>query len=248
MLRKPGLFIFVFALIMALTSNFAYAMTVEEIMQKVDDFQYSKSIKMEAEMLIVNGKRKMTKNMVTVGEGTSALTEFTNPRDRGTKFLKVGDDLWLFFPDAEEIVKLSGHMLEQGMMGSDFSYQDAMESEKLTDLYNFEILREEDLDGRPCYVIEGIAKEGAKVSYYRRMIWVDQERFVGLKEEMYAQSGRLLKEMKTLKVEQIEERWYTTHMIMENKLKKNTRTEFKILSIEFDVEIPEDTFSLQNLR
>lgn len=248
MLRRLRLFVFAFVLIMALSSNFVYAMTVEEIMQKVDDFQYSQSVKMEAEMLIVNGKRKMTKKMITIGEGNSGLTEFTNPRDRGTKFLKVGDDLWLFFPDAEEIVKLSGHMLEQGMMGSDFSYQDAMESEKLTDLYDFKILREEELDGRVCYVIEGIAKKDAKVSYYRRVFWIDKERFVSLKEEMYAQSGRLLKEMTTLEVEQIDERWYTTHMVMENKLKKNTRTEFKILSIDFDLEISEDTFSLENLR
>ncbi len=70
----------------------------------------------------------------------NALVEFTNPQDRGIKFLKREDNLWMFFPDAEEIIKISGHMLNQGMMGSDFSYQDIMESDNLTDLYNFEIV------------------------------------------------------------------------------------------------------------
>jgi len=176
------------------------------------------------------------------------LIEFTNSQDRGTKFLKREDDLWMFFPDAEEIIKISGHMLNQGMMGSDFSYQDVMESDKLTDLYDFEIIKEEELDGRPCYVLEGIAREGVKVSYYRRVSWIEKERFIGLKEELYAKSGRLLKETKVNKIEEIEGRWISTDSVMEDKLKKDTYTEFKITQINFNPEIPEGTFSLQNLR
>ncbi|AZR72178.1 outer membrane lipoprotein-sorting protein [Anoxybacter fermentans] len=234
--------------ILLMLSGTVLALTAEEIMKKVEDFQYADSVKMEVEMLIVNGKRQMTKTMTLLSRDSSALVEFTNPRDRGTKFLKIEDDLWMYFPDAEEVIKISGHMLEQGMMGSDFSYQDAMESEKLTELYDYSIIREEELDGRSCYVVEGIAKEGAKVSYYRRVSWIDKERFVILKEELYAQSGKLLKLLKTKKVEKIDGRWYVTESVMENKLRRNTRTEFRILSIEFNPEIPEDTFSLHNLR
>ncbi|GAH56065.1 unnamed protein product, partial [marine sediment metagenome] len=174
--------------------------------------------------------------------------EFTNPVDRGTKFLKREGDLWMFFPDAEEIIKISGHMLNQGMMGSDFSYQDIMESDKLTDLYNFEVVREEEIEGRLCYVLEGIAREGVKVSYYRRVSWIDKERFIGLKEELYTQSGRLLKETKVNEVQEIEGRWIPIDSVMENKLRKNTYTGFKITNIDFNPEIPEGTFTLQNLR
>ncbi|MCK4258450.1 MAG: outer membrane lipoprotein-sorting protein [Halanaerobiales bacterium] len=235
-------------MMLLMMSGLTYAMTAEEIIKKVDDFQYSDSVQMEADMIIVNGNRKMTKSMTVIGEGSSSLVEFTNTRDRGTKFLKIDGELWMFFPDAEEVVKISGHMLEQGMMGSDISYQDAMETEKMSDLYEWTILREEEIDGRLCYVIKGVVKEGKKVSYYRRISWIDKERFVFLREELYAQSGRLLKLVEAKKVEQIAERWYTTHMVMENKLKKNTYTEFIIHSIEFNLEIPEGTFSLQNLQ
>ena len=99
-------------------------------------------------------------------------------------------------------------MLNQGMMGSDFSYQDIMESDKLTDLYEFELLGEEEIDGRLCYVLEGTAIPGKEVSYYRRKSWIDKERFVGLKEELHARSGCLLKVMTTTKVEQFDDRWY----------------------------------------
>jgi len=226
----------------------AAEMTAEEIINQRDNNEYFDSVRLEAEMIIVNGGRKIIKTMVALSDKKNSLVEFTNPQDRGTKFLKREDDLWMFFPDAEDIVKISGHMLNQGMMGSDFSYQDIMESDKLTDLYDFKILKEEELNGRQCYVLEGIAKEGVKVSYYRRVSWVDKERFIGLKEELYAQSGRLLKETKVNELEKINERWIPVDSVMEDKLRKNTYTEFKITQIDFNPEIPEETFTLQNLK
>ncbi|MCJ7790264.1 MAG: outer membrane lipoprotein-sorting protein [Candidatus Atribacteria bacterium] len=226
----------------------ALEMTAEEIINMRDDNEYFDTAQIEAEMIIVSGSRKITKTMVALTDKKNSLVEFTNSQDRGTKFLKREDDLWMFFPDAEEIIKISGHMLNQGMMGSDFSYQDVMESDKLTDLYDFEIIKEEELDGRPCYVLEGIAREGVKVSYYRRVSWIEKERFIGLKEELYAKSGRLLKETKVNKIEEIEGRWISTDSVMEDKLKKDTYTEFKITQINFNPEIPEGTFTLQNLR
>jgi len=223
-------------------------LTAEEIINMRDDNEYFDTAEMEADMIIASGSRIITKTMVALSDRKNSLVEFTNSQDRGTKFLKREDDLWMFFPDAEEIIKISGHMLNQGMMGSDFSYQDVMESDKLTDLYDFEIIKEEELDGRLCYVLEGIAKEGVKVSYYRRVSWIDKERFIGLKEELYAQSGRILKETKVNKIEEIEGRLIAVDSVMENKLRKDTYTQFIITQISFNPEIPEETFSLQNLR
>lgn len=235
-------------LVALLTASVASAMTADEIIQRRDHNEYMETAIVESEMVIVSGNRRITKTMISYGEDDNALTVFTNPRDRGTKFLKRGDDLWMFFPDAEDLIKISGHMLSQGMMGSDFSYQDIMESDKLTELYTFELLGEEELDGRQCYVLEGTAMEGEEVSYYRRKSWVDRERFIGLREELYARSGRLLKVMSVTKVQQFGDRWYPVESVMEDKLRKDTRTEFVLKSIEFNPEIPAATFTLENLR
>ena len=238
----------VFIMLSSLMIAVAVEMTAEEIINMRDDNEYFDTAEMEADMIIASGKRIITKTMVALSDRKNSLVEFTNSQDRGTKFLKIEGDLWMFFPDAEEIIKISGHMLNQGMMGSDFSYQALMESDKLTDLYDFKIIKEEELDGRPCYVLEGIAREGVKVSYYRRVSWIDKERFIGLKEELYAQSGRILKETKVNKIEEIEGRLIAVDSVMENKLRKDTYTQFIITQISFNPEIPEETFSLQNLR
>src|SRR5680860_1695825 len=89
-------------------------MTAEEIINKRDDNEYFDTAEMEADMIIASGSRIITKTMVALSDRKNSLVEFTNSQDRGTKFLKREDDLWMFFPDAEEIIKISGHMLSQG--------------------------------------------------------------------------------------------------------------------------------------
>ena len=243
-----NILLFLIILVMVNFSAAAEDLTAEEIINRRDENEYIITAYSEAEMIIKNSGRTQTKTMRSWQDEEKALAEFTNPRDRGTKFLKRDDDLWMFFPQAEDLVKISGHMLEQGMMGSDFSYQDMLESDKLTDLYDFKILGEEEYEGRPAYKLEGIKVPGKEVSYYRRVIWIDKERFVGLKEDLYAESGRLLKEARVIEIEEIEGRWYPVHMVMENKLRQNTSTEFIVNEIKFNPELPENIFTLERLR
>ena len=247
---KGVLVLTIFSVMLSSTCFLAAAadLTADQIINRRDENEYVITAYSEAEMIIKNSGRTQTKTMRNWQDKEKALAEFTNPRDRGTKFLKRDDDLWMFFPEAEDLVKISGHMLEQGMMGSDFSYQDMLESDKLTDLYNFELLAEEEYEGRPTYKLEGIKVPGKEVSYYRRVVWIDKERFVGLKEDLYAASGRLLKEARVLKVEEIEGRWYPVQIIMENKLRQNTSTEFIVKKIEFNPELPDNIFTLERLR
>jgi outer membrane lipoprotein-sorting protein len=236
---------YLFGFFTAITSA---QMTAEEIMAKRDDNEYIHSARIEATMVISQGGRRIEKTMVMYSLEKDALVEFTNPADRGSKFLKREDNLWMFFPDAEDIVKISGHMLEQGFMGSDFSYQDMMESDKLTELYAFTLLEDDTFNDRLCYVLEAVAVPGQKVSYYRRVTWIDKERFVSLKEELYAESGRLLKVSEVQEIEEIEGRWLPVQSIMENKLRKDTYTQFIINEIKLNPELDERIFSLQSLR
>jgi outer membrane lipoprotein-sorting protein len=249
-IRNKILFIAIISIFLLITLSAAVLaqLTAEEIIQKRDDNEYIQSSYAEAMMVISQGGRRIEKTMIMYSLDKDALVEFTNPADRGTKYLKREDNLWMFFPDAEDIVKISGHMLEQGFMGSDFSYQDMMESDKLTELYTFALLEEDTFNDRPCYVLEAIAVPGQKVSYYRRVSWIDKERFVGLKEELYAESGRLLKTSEVQEIEEIENRWIPVQIIMENKLRKDTYTQFIINEIELNPELDEDLFSLQSLR
>ena len=86
------------------------------------------------------------------------------------------------------------------------------------------------------------------VSYPKRIVWVDTERNVPLKEELYAKSGKLLKKTELFDVEQISGKWYPMRIVFNDMLKTGKGTEFIITEIEFDKDIPEVMFSKASLK
>ena len=130
----------IFSLGLGIATISAQTLSAEEILTRVDANQVYSAIYYEGRMEIVSGARVKVKTMKAWAEGEDkAFIEFTNPEDRGTKMLRLKDELWMYFPSERDTVKISGAMLRQGIMGSDFSYQDAMSSEELSELYTASI-------------------------------------------------------------------------------------------------------------
>ncbi len=244
----PFIMLVVLLAIPVIPKSWATELSAQEILAKVDTNHRYQTSYTQSRMEITIGSRKVTKNLRSWSEGgvEKAFAEFLDKRDQ-SRMLKLKDDLWLFSPSAESEVKLSGDMLDQGMGGSDFSYRDMLENLHLLDLYNVNKIGTETLGGRSCYVLELTAKKGVEVSYYRRKMWVDEERFVQLKEELYAPSGKLLKVSTSEKVEQFGSRYYPTIVVMEDKIRKNSNTRMIIDKIQFDMDIPAGTFTRQRL-
>ena len=86
------------------------------------------------------------------------------------------------------------------------------------------------------------------VSYMKRKIWIDQERFVPLREELYAKSGQLLKKTTLSDVTKIDGRWFPKKMNYKDMLKSGNGTDFIIESIEFDAKIPAYIFTKASLK
>ncbi|MCJ7563791.1 MAG: outer membrane lipoprotein-sorting protein [Candidatus Aminicenantes bacterium] len=177
-----------------------------------------------------------------------AFTEYLAPaREKGIKMLKLGDQLWTYSPDADRTISISGHMLRQSVMGSDLSYEDMLEDRELQTIYNARVVGEETVLERPCWVLE-LTSKGEEVAYYSRKVWVDKERFVVLKEEMYAKSNKLLKTLEVKSVIRVQGRWVQNVLVFKDVLKGGEGTEFKITAIEFEAAIPEYIFSKASLR
>lgn len=220
-----------------------------EIIKKVDANMTSTTQIVESKMIIW-GKRN-SREVVSKGysEGnTKSFTEYLSPeREKGTKMLKLEDKLWIYSPETDRTIQLSGHMLRQSVMGSDLSYEDMMEDRKLTEMYDSKVIAEELVDGRKTWVLELIAKV-ENVSYEKRKIWVDQERFVPLKEELFAKSGQLLKKTVMSDMKKVANRWYPMSINYKDMLKDGKGTDFIVLSIKFDEKIPDYIFSKASLK
>ena len=200
--------------------------------------------------MIVHGRRGdriMTAKSWIEGSQKSFSEYLAPAREKGTKMLKLDDQLWMYSPQSDRIIRIAGYMLRQSMMGSDFSYEDMLEDRRLSDTYQAEVLGSEAIGDRDCWVLQLTAKV-EDVSYHSRRIWVDKERMLALREDRFAKSGKLLKTTEIPDVFKVEGRWYPKWIIFKDMLKRGKGTEIRIENIEFNVKIPAYRFSKAALK
>lgn len=223
--------------------------TGEWILNQIDRNLTSENRIVTSKMVIHGRRESRTIEAKSWVQGVEkSFTEYLSPvREKGTKMLKLGKMLWLYSPATDRIIQISGHMLRQSVMGSDLSYEDMMEDPKLANNYDAKIIGSEKIDERECWIVELTAKV-SDIAYHSRKLWVDKERLIPLRQELYAKGGKLLKKMELKDVTNIQGRWYPKRMIFKDMLKVGKGTEFIVDSIQFDQEIPEYIFSKAVLR
>ncbi|MGB7054983.1 MAG: outer membrane lipoprotein-sorting protein, partial [bacterium] len=210
----------------------------------VDNNTVVTSSNYNARMTISLGGTIREKRFTGYAEGKErAYMEFTYPaRDKGTRFLMIEDEMWMYIPSVEKATKIAGHMLRQSMMGSDFSYDDIAENEKLIELYDVELTGIDTIDEKECYVLELTAKV-PDVTYYSRKLWVDKDKYVAVKVELFAKSGKLMKEITVSEFKSIGRYRFPTSIKMVNKLRRDTYTELILEDVELDIRIPDRIFT-----
>jgi len=216
----------------------------QAIIDQVDRNTVTTSVQYTAKLKISVAGLIREKEFIGYAQGKDrGYMEFTQPaRDKGIRFLKLEDGMWIYLPSVEKATKIAGHMLRQSMMGSDFSYDDIMENRKLKESYDIRLTGSDTAAGNECYVLDLSAKV-EEVDYQRRVLWIDKESFVPVKVELYAKSGKLMKEINVTDSRRIGDRNYPTRIRMVNKLRQNTFSEMVLTDIQLDTEIPPRIFT-----
>jgi len=238
-----------FLLGLLVTAIQAQTPDVQEIIDKIDANMTATTSIFESRMVIHGrrGSRTVESKSWSQGEDKS-FTEYLAPaREKGIKMLKLEDHLWMYSPSTDRTIQISGHMLRQSVMGSDLSYEDMMEKSRLKKDYGATIIGSEIVDDRNCWILELIANT-SDVAYHGRKVWVDKERFVPLREELFAKSGKLLKKTEMSDITYIQGRWFPKTILFKDMLKKGEGTEFLMDQVTFDADIPDYIFSKAALR
>jgi outer membrane lipoprotein-sorting protein len=237
-------------LISAFISTTTYSQpNANTLLERVDANMASENRIAESTMIIHGRRDSRTIMARTWSVGTEkSFTEYLSPaREQGTKMLKLENQLWIYSPSTDRTIQIAGHMLRQSVMGSDLSYEDMMDTRKLTDVYKATLEGEATIEGRPVWVVHLQARVD-DIAYHSRKLWIDTERYIPLKEELYAKSGQLLKRTTFSEVKQIDGRWFPTVMHFKDMLKQGEGTEFRITGIKFNQDIPEHMFTKAVLR
>lgn len=221
--------------------------TAEEIVRRLDANEVQGTSHATATMTIRDRFGERTSTMETWGKGRDlALIEFTSPAERGQKVLRTEDEIYLYYPDAAELVRLQGAALRESMLGSDISYEDMTGGKTLLETYEAELLGEETVEGHRCYQVEFVARR-RNVAYPKQIMWIDAELFVARRSEQYALSGRLLKSGSLHDIQEIDGYYVATRIVISDALKRNSSTELVLEDIEFDIRLRDDLFSLEEL-
>jgi outer membrane lipoprotein-sorting protein len=227
----------------------AQTLTGDDILKKVDQNMFSENRIIVSRMIIHAERGSRTVEVKSWQRGTrEAFSEFLAPaRDQSTKILKLNDMLWIYSPSTDRTILISGHMLRQSVMGSDLSYEDMMEDPHLPNLYSATIDSEETVNGNLCWILNLTAKK-EEITYYKRRIWVEKQRFILLQENLYARSGKLLKTMDVREVMEVQKRWVAKSILYKDVLKAGAGTEFLVDAITLDAVIPDYFFSKAALK
>ena len=202
----------------------AWALTAIEIMDKnfmVGKYADSTS---DTTMTLTNksGQQRVRKTFGTSkldanGIDNKRMTRFLEPTDvKGTVSLLVehsdkDDDIWIYLPSVKKVRRLISSNKKDSFVGTDFSYGDVI-GHKVKE-WNHTIVKEEDVDGKPCYVIESTPKDATvktNTGYSKRIGWIQKDNFVTVKAVAYDEAGELLKEAKYLhwkEVDTVKHKW-----------------------------------------
>ena len=185
-----------------------------------------------------------------------ALDVISQPiSDKNTVMLSWGypaekpSDFWVYLPvlsKVKRIVSVADSGESGAVFGSELSAEDA-DVRKVRD-YTYKLLGEDTYRGRPVWKIESTPTDSRrKRSFYGRIVsYVDKERFIVLKEDLYDRSGRHYKQYTVQEVKQFGKVWLVTDAAM-NNLTKRRITTWEHPGVVLNVDIDEEFLSQRSL-
>lgn len=141
-----------------------------------------------------------TSKLEANGTDNMRMTRFLSPPDvKGTVSLLIehaekDDDMWIYLPALKKVRRLVSSDKKTSFVGTDFSYADVI-GFKVND-WNYKLLKEETVDGQPCYVIEATPKSDevkSNTGYSKRISWLRKDSTMNARVDFYDEQGEMLK-------------------------------------------------------
>ncbi|MDC7220606.1 MAG: outer membrane lipoprotein-sorting protein [Spirochaetales bacterium] len=231
---------------LCLSLNSLYAITGDEIIEKADDLQSFDTQTSSGTMISHDRFGDITSTFDSWSRGDKEfLLEFTNVEEAGQKVLRVDDTMYLYDPDAEETIRLSGSALKDSLFG-DVSYEDVSEGNDTLDKYYTSLEGTELKKGQECYVVELSAKQRT-APYYKQILWINKESYVLVYGEYYSKRDVHLKTIEVLDYLEVDDKFVISHMILRDVIKGDSHTELKLHDIKIDIELEDRLFTEEAL-
>jgi hypothetical protein len=173
------------------------------------------------------------------------LVKIIDPaKEKGTCTLKVESEIWNFFPKIDRLMKIPSSLMGDKWMGSHFTNDDLVKDNKIEELYD---LTKESGDEK-IMVIKAVPKPTAAVVWGKILYTIDLEKTVPITVDYYDEAGVKVRTIAFDQIKMISNRWLAMRMRVIPVETPEESTEMLFESLEFDLPLPSNLFSIQSLR
>jgi hypothetical protein len=225
----------------------AQNLTASQIMEKLDAQRVFKTETADAVMTMKNNLGTTTEslNIKTRDNGNGdadALITITEGPDQGQKVLRMTNNIYLYYPDAEDVIRIQGASLKDSMFGSNFSYEDLTGSKSTSDSYNGVLQQQETIDGVACYNLMLTAKT-RRVAYQKEQLFVGMNDWAVRRVIIFSASGLPIRQMDMSAFKTISGKSVPHKMVVTDLLNKKNVTEMDMTNVEIDIPVDPSTFT-----
>lgn len=220
---------------------------VDQVLAKLDDLFRSKSSIGRMDIVVSGPRtsRTMRVRSWTRGEDEALIVIEAPPREAGISTLKVKNNLWNYLPRVARTVRVPPSMMLGAWMGTDFTNDDLVRESS----YRHDFVTR--LEGRsqapPGWTLTLEARPGVVGLWARLELLVDDE-LLPVRIRYFDRKGRHARTMTFDEVKELGGRRLPTRMAMTPADTEGQQTELRYLELQFDVEVPDETFSLSRLE
>jgi hypothetical protein len=220
---------------------------VDALLRRLDDLYRSGSSVARLEIVVTTARvtRTMRMKAWTRGEEEVLVVIEEPPREAGTATLRVGENLWNWLPRIARTLRVPPSMMLGSWMGTDFTNDDLVKESSLRKDFAARVDRRS--DDPPGWWLALEVKPGV-VGRWSRIELLVSDDLLPVQERHFDRKGRLARTMHFDEVKPLGGRRIPAHLVLVPEGEEGRRTEMRYLDVQFDLPIPDDTFSLSRLE
>lgn len=218
---------------------------VDRIIQTIDDLYRSESSTAKVRMTIVNPHWERTLVMDTWSRGTEkTFIRILSPaKEEGVGTLRIGNEMWNYLPNTGKVIKIPPSMMMSSWMGSDFNNNDLVREYTFFEDYTFS-LTEETPDS---LIIECVPKPDRPIVWGKVRLVVRPESYLPIRQVYFDEHGDAQRILYYRDIRTFDGRRLPSVMELVPQNEKG-RTVLTYESLDLDARVPDDVFTLRNLR
>ena len=173
-------------------------------------------------------------------------------KEKGETTLRRQNEMWLWMPKVERVIKIPPTMMHSAWQGSDFTYEDIVKADSIVKDYTHKLLSTKHEEGRTVYHIEALPKPDAPVVWGKVVtdvaLYDSDQAVVPLLEEDYSERGELIRTITLSDVKILGGRRVPARLECVPNAKKGQKTILIYKDLQFDLPLSDDFFSYQRIQ